>query len=251
MFPDIAAPKMPIAIRTEHIVDENTTFRVQQHGKGLSSAKFTIFGPCRDVATDKSLHATNAAFAESQRQCRTSSSSSTSTPSKQSQQPLMSVDGKYASMDGRRSFFDASGLPLFDLYHRPVAVTWYVELPGRKEKNKDESSATPIARIMPRFSIFKDNLEVSVRNAADHGEEVTLRVQGQDIWKQRTNVYLGEKVVMTAKRTDKMSTYLPGKKLEWIVDIAAGMDMSLASVIVVVLAANMYDSAGQASRSSS
>jgi len=192
MFPDIAAPKIPIAIRTEYIVDEKTTFRVLQHGKGLSSAKFTIFSPFGDVATDKSLHATNAAFAESQRQRRTCSSS-TSTPSKQSQQPLMSVDGKYASVHRRRSFFDASGLPLFDLYCRPVGVTWYVEPPGRKEKNKDESSATPVARIMPRFSIFKDNLEVSVMNAADHGEEVTLRVQGQDIWKQRTNVYLCEK----------------------------------------------------------
>ena len=90
-------------------------------------------------------------------------------------------------------------------------------------------------------------LLVSVKNAAAaDGEEVTLCVEGQDIWKQRTNVYLGDKVVMTAKRTDKLSPYLPGKKVEWSVHVASGMDLSLASMIVVVLAANMYDARMQA-----
>ncbi|KAK2591214.1 hypothetical protein QQS21_011099 [Conoideocrella luteorostrata] len=214
MFPELTAPKLPIAIRTEHTVDKHTTFRVQQHGKGLSGGKFTISGPTAEHTKGSSAKEQQSAA-------------------------LLHVDGKYMSLEEKRAFRDASGLPLFDVYHRAIGVTWYVELPG--------GNGAPIARIMPRFSALKDNLEVCLKNAAADGEEVRLHVRGQDIWKQRTNVYLGDKVVMTAKRTDKLSVYLPTKKLEWVVDIAAGMDISLASLIVVVMAANMYDSSMQSS----
>lgn len=224
MFPELTALKQPIAIRKEHIVDKSTTFRVQQHGKGLSSGKFTVFDP-ETAAGEDDVPSTKGASAE-----------------KRPPQKLMHVDGKYVSLEERRAFCDASGLPLFDVSHRAAGVTWYVELPG--------GNGTPIARIEPRFSMLKDELDVHVKNAAANGEGVTLRARGQDIWKQRTNVYLDDKVVMTAKRTDKLSVYVPGKKLEWAVDIAAGMDISLASVIVVVLAANMYDSSMQSSGTS-
>lgn len=221
MFPELTALKQPIAIRPEYVVNHDTSFQVQQHGKGLSSGRFTIFQPNEQPMKEKS-----------------EKSLSDSPPS----QTIMYVDGKFGSLEAKRSFCDHSGLPLFDLYHKFAGVTWYVELPGGND--------TAIARLAPRASTLKDKLEVSVKNAAANGEETTLHVQGQDIWKQRTNVYLGDKVVMTAKRTDKWSVYVPGKKLEWVVDIAAGMDIALASVIVVVLAANMYDSSMQSSSSS-
>ena len=156
----------------------------------------------------------------------------------------MSVDGKYMPQDGRRSFRDASGLPLFDIQVDKSGASWSLVLPGGDGSGKD---GTPIARITPRSSSLKDNLQVDVQNAAANGEEVTLLVLGQDIWKQRTNVYLGDKVVMTTKRTDKMSTYLPGKKVEWTVDLAAGIDISLAVAILVVMAANMYTTGQQPS----
>lgn len=231
MLPELTAPKQPIAIRTEHIVDKPTSFRVQQHGKGLSSGKFTVFRPKSEVALQKNGKDPGEL-------------SSTAQEKEQEQEPetLMYVEGKYTSLEEKRAFRDASGLPLFELYHRAIGVTWYVELPGR--------NGAPIVCIKPRFSMLKDNLDVQIQNAADDGQEVTLHVQGQDIWKQRTNVYLGDNVVMTAKRTDKLAVYLPGKKLEWDVDIAAGIDVSLASVIMVVLAANMYNSSMKASSSS-
>ena len=213
------ALKQPIAIRNEYVARESTTFRVQQHGKGLSSGRFTIVQP-----DDQS-------FMEKPSSPEKSSDAATE------DQTLMYVDGQFGSLGAKRSFRDASGLPLFDLYRKAAGVTWFVELPG--------GSDTAIARLAPRFSTLKDKLEVTVKNAAGDGEDTTLHVQGQDIWKQRTNVYLGDKVVMTAKRTDKWSVYVPGKKLEWVVDVAAGMDISLAAVIVVVLAANMYDSSMQ------
>lgn len=85
---------------------------------------------------------------------------------------LLYVDGNYSSLESKRSFCDASGLPLFDLYHKSAGVTWYVELPGG-------ASGTPIMRLAPRAISLKDKLEVTVHNAAANGEEVTLHVQGR------------------------------------------------------------------------
>lgn len=224
MIPDFATLKQSIAIRNDYVAKQQTSFRVLQHGKGLSSGKFTVFQPEGTYVSEKS------ACAEKQ-------------PEQSPQNgTLMYVDGQFGTLDAKRSFRDNSGLPLFDLYHKAAGVTWYVELPGGND--------TAIARLAPRFSALKDKLEVCVKNAAANGEDTILHVQGQDIWKQRTNVYLGDKVVMTVKRTDKWSVYLPGKNLEWMVDVVAGMDISLATVIVVVLAANMYDSSMQHSSSS-
>ncbi|KAF7185899.1 hypothetical protein HII31_12772 [Pseudocercospora fuligena] len=212
--PDLFDLKAPIAIRSEHVVDTQTTFRIQQHGIGLHSGNFTVFFP------------NNAERAEASTEPQT----------------LFSVNGKYGTLEERRCFHNASGLPLFELYHKPMGVRWYIELPGGND--------TAIARLAPNFSMFKDNMDVHIKNAAaidGTQEDVILQVRGQDIWKQRTNVYLGEKIIMTAKRTDKLSTYLPGRKIEWDVTVAAGMDLSLASAIIVVMAANMYNSSMQAS----
>ena len=216
IFPAHTSPKRPIAIRFELVVDQHTTFRVQQHGKALFEGKFTIFRPHEEGQSTKA--------------------GSVAGPSNGPPQSaiLMQVDGKYMSRDGRCSFTDASGLPLFELYHKIMGTTWHVELPGGNGKS--------IMRIAPRTCGLKDKLDGFVTYADGDGEEAVLRVGGQDIWKQRTNVTMGDKVVMTAKRTDKLSVYVPGRKLEWMVDVAAGMDMALASVIVVVLAANMYGS---------
>lgn len=74
----------------------------------------------------------------------------------------------------------------------------------------------------------------------DSGQDVVLHVQGQDIWKLRTNVLLGDQVIMITKRLDKLSVYLPGTKVEWMVSVAEGMDIALAFAIVVVMGTNMY-----------
>lgn len=210
MFPELTASKHPIAIRDEHVVDQPTTIRVQQHGKGLSEAKFTVLRDGGQLVNEKA-------------------SAEPSPP-----EAIFQVDGKVLSSQGRRHFTDASGLPIFELYHKFSSATWFVELPGGND--------TAIVRLAPRSSSLKDDLEVMVRNAAANAEETTLRVRGQDIWKQRANVEVDGKVVMTVKKTDKWSSYLPGRNPEWQVDLAAGMDVSLASVIVIVMAANMYDS---------
>ncbi|THY35944.1 hypothetical protein D6D01_00874 [Aureobasidium pullulans] len=96
--------------------------------------------------------------------------------------------------------------------------------------------------LAPRTSVFKDKLDLFVHNAANQGQVVNLEVRGQDVWRMRVNVYLGDQVVMSSKRTEKLAGYIPGKRPDWKVDIGEGLDASLAAVIMVVLAATLYDS---------
>lgn len=207
MIPDLTALKQPIAIRPELVVDNETALRIQRHGNALSSRKFTVFVPTEDNDEKRAF-----------------------------QKEILHVDGRAYSCRERRHFCDASGRPLFDLYHRLLRPTWLVELPD------DKDTGGPIARIKPKIYASKGHFKVIVENRTDSSRQVTLQVRSQDIWKLRTNVYLEntDQVVMTVKRTDKMSVYVPGKKVEWVINVAAGMDLSLASAIVVYMAAMMY-----------
>ncbi|THV89797.1 hypothetical protein D6D26_09642 [Aureobasidium pullulans] len=196
--PDIPMLKQPIALRTELVAQAPETLLVHQHNGGLSSADFSV------------VRESDCAL-------------------------LVSIGGKLLSWTQRRTFHDASGLPLFDLYRKTTGVTWFVELP-------EDRGSEPIMTLAPRTSVFKDKLDLFVHNAANQGQVVNLEVRGQDIWKMRTNVYLGDQVVMSSKRTEKLAGYIPGKRPDWKVDIAEGLDASLAAVIMVVLAATLYDS---------
>lgn len=109
MIPELSTLKQPIAIRPELVVEKNTDFRVRQEGKAASSTKFTVF------TTQSSEIETKDGNSER---------------GKGTIMPLMSVDGKYSSPEERRTFYDATGLPLFDLYHSPQGTTWHIEVPG-------------------------------------------------------------------------------------------------------------------------
>lgn len=192
---------------------KDTSFRIQQQGKGAASTKFTIFSPESNVAKDE-----KGAVSDVQKLPTT----------------LISVDGKHSSAEERHIFLDASGPTLFDLYHTPRGTTWHIEVPG--------GDSPSLVLIEPQYSTMKDDYKVQqFRNAAAaDGQNVVLRVQGQDVRKMRTNVLPGDKVVMTTKGLDKLSVYLPGSKAAWQVDVAEGVDMALAAAIVVVMGANMY-----------
>lgn len=211
MIPNLSALKQPIAIRPELVVEENATFRVRQEGKAASSTKFKVF-------------TTQSREKKTENGDRKGEESTII--------PLMSVDGKYSSPEERRTFYDASGLPLFDLYHSPRGTTWQIEVPG--------GNSPSLAFLEPQGSTVKDDYKLQLGNAMDSRQDVVLHVQGQDIWKLRTNVFLGDQVIMTTKRLDKFSVYLPGTKVEWMVSVAEGMDVALASAIVVVMGTNMY-----------
>ncbi|KAF7590290.1 hypothetical protein BBP40_003027 [Aspergillus hancockii] len=189
--------KQPIALRPEHLASCPSTIRVKQHSKSWSGGDFTI---------------------------------STYPSEGSSATKLFSVDGDFGSLSQRRHFRDSSGLPLFELHRKKSGVTWFVHLPG------DNSDAEPIAAIATKWSAFKDKFDVHIKNAAVNGEDTVLEVRGQDIWKVKTHVYHNGALAMTAKLTDVLSVYVPGKRPEWELTVAEGMDLSLASVIGVLLA---------------
>ncbi|KAE8132833.1 hypothetical protein BDV38DRAFT_287429 [Aspergillus pseudotamarii] len=189
--------KQPIAIRPEHIASCPTTIRVKQHSKSWSGGDFTI-STCEGKAGSVTK--------------------------------LFSVHGDFGSLSQRRHFRDSSGLPLFELHRKKSGVTWFVHLPG------DKSDAEPIATIATKWSAFKDKFDVHMRNAAAGGEDTVIEVRGQDIWKVKTHVYSNGALVMIAKLTDLLSVYVPGKRPEWELTVAKGLDLSLASIIGVLLA---------------
>lgn len=235
MAPTLDNLEQPIGLRPDLVAAETRRLRIKQHA-GFGPSDFTVTGTGNDSSEPESAPAT-----------------------------LFSVDGHVMSWQQRRKFRDGSGLPLFEVARKKAGVTWFVHLPG--------DGGEPIATITTRFHAFKDKFDVYFDNAAGNGEKIQLETRGQDIWKLRTNVYFGERMVMTCKRTDKMSVYVPGKSLEWDVDVVQGMDMSIvryiqrfiqqfqrisalmfnsfqASLIVVVMAQQMYQSSYPSSQSS-
>lgn len=194
MTSTLTSPKHPIAVRLDQIASKSTTLRVNHHSLSWSGGDFTI----------------------------SEWNNTKGTPSEVT--PLFTVSGKVASFTHRHQFLDQTGLPLFDINRKAAGVTWYVRLPD------EDSSHEPIATIAPRWSYFKDKFDVYISNAAMNGEETLIEARGQDIWKLRTNFYANGSLVMTSKRTDKLMAYIPGKRPEWKVDVAKGMDLALVSL---------------------
>ncbi|KAJ5782540.1 hypothetical protein N7457_004314 [Penicillium paradoxum] len=206
MAPTVTSPKQPIAVRLEHIAPRSMSLRVKQHSLSWSGGDFTI----SEWSNDENGSSGNP-------------------------KTLFTVNGKIASLTQRHQFLDKTGLPLFDITRNLAGVTWFVKLPG------GSLSCEPIVTIAPRWSYFKDKFDVYVANAAMDGKEVVIEARGQDIWKLRTNFYVNGTLVMTSKRTDKLTTYIPGKRPEWRMDVAEGMDLALASVLCVYLAEILFN----------
>ncbi|OGE55079.1 hypothetical protein PENARI_c005G02365 [Penicillium arizonense] len=205
MAPSVSNVKQPIAIRTEYTVSDPTSIRVKQHSLSLSGGEFTVskWEPDQSSRLEDSPD-------------------------------ILSVTGKVTSFHQRRHFRDPSGLPLFELSNKSLGSTRFVNLPG------GGSGSEPIAIFAPRFDWHKDKFDLYVKNAVANGEETLLEVRGQDVYKLRTNVWANGALVMTIKRTDRYAPYIPLKRPEWQVDVGGGMDLSLASCIVVYMAETMY-----------
>ncbi|GFF56981.1 hypothetical protein IFM58399_10439 [Aspergillus lentulus] len=165
-------------------------------------------------------------------------------------QTLFTVDGGFASVSQRRRIQDATGLPLFEIARKRLGVTWFVHIPGSKER----ADPHPVATVVPQRHMLMDKFDVHFSNAAggnDGREEIVLSVRDQDIWKSRTHEYYGDALVMTSKLKDMVAVYVPGKRPEWEIEVAEGVDLSLAAIIGVLLAAMLYQSSvtGKASES--
>ncbi|PIG90130.1 hypothetical protein AARAC_001907 [Aspergillus arachidicola] len=89
---------------------------------------------------------------------------------------------------------------------------------------------------------LKDKFDVHLNNAATDGGETVLEARGQDIFKSKTHVYYKGALVTAIKLKDMVSVYIPGKGPTWELEVAEGMDLSLAAIIGVVLATVLYQS---------
>lgn len=189
-LPDPIEPKLPIAIRNEHIAPYPTTIRIKRHFSILDGGDFTISTCVDDEAPEDK------------------------------ESKLFYVDSDLVPGRGlsqRRSFLDASGLPVFTLATKgngASSYTWHVELPG-------DSTAEPVAVLAPRWDLFTNKMHVYVMNAADNGAEVKLEVRGLVMfWKFTTEVYLDGALVVSAKVKDIRHS-------QWLVKVARGFDVSL------------------------
>lgn len=227
--PNLPALKTPIAIRKDHIATSPTTLRIKQKCMRASLGDFEV----------------------------TSSSTTASEPisSDPKDHPLFTVAGKTLSLSQRRSVLDASGLPVFDVHRETLGETWFVKLPGAQKRGGEWMARLEPQRVTEwsqwRES-WKERIDVYVRNCCAGGEdvfgggggggsgrEVELRVRGQDIWKKRTSVFLGDgetdieqhnNKVLDIRLVNLASTYMPFvKDNEWEVQVAEGFDVSLVS----------------------
>lgn len=200
----------PIALRPDHIAACTTTLFVTQHqGAKLHSEGEEITVKRQPYLQEKSENRDQG-------------------------EKLFSIDSEVVPLSQRRFFRDASGLPLFELVQKKAGVTWFVYLPGQKEKGNEGEA---IAAIAPRWNPLKNKLDVYVRNAGD-GKEKKLKVRGLDMAKSRTHVYYLDQLAMDATRVDAHKSVT---RLEWRVEVAKGLDVSL----VCVSAGGLVDANGR------
>lgn len=193
--------KQPIALRQEHIASSTTKLRLQS--TSWAGGEYEVSSTAAPDGTG-------------------SSSDSDSNV-------LYKVDGKAVSWRQQRYFRDASGLPLFELHRKAAGVTWFVDIPGR-------NSEQPLATLAPQWHMLKDKCDVHFSNSAAGGEETVLAVRGQDIWKRWTYVYIGDHaLVMRVRLIDMVAVYLPTKRRSWEIEVAEGLDLSLVSVVAMLM----------------
>lgn len=219
--PILGTLKRPLAIRPEYVAPQPTTLRIKQSSASWSRGDFIVFREDESLPGYDEAESSKASSSETEPERSRERPGETRT-SGANKESLFSVEGRAFSMTKKRVVRDASGLPLFDVYQKLLSTTWLVQLPG-------ETGDTPLARLSrdAPLGALKTKFDLTVY---PHGREaVELHVQEEDMWKLRTNVFMGSKAIMTAKRTDKKTAYIPVKGFEWVVDVAEGMDTSLVS----------------------
>ncbi|KAL4906228.1 hypothetical protein BDW74DRAFT_151542 [Aspergillus multicolor] len=218
-MPSLSPLSHPLAIRPEHVAQCTTTLKVKQQSNTLSSGNFTVSRIDASGRPESEAEST----------------------------PLFTVTSPFASWTRRRTFLDASGLPLFEIASVRLGGMWTLHLPGSSRKTEQ-----PIATILPkRRSGAGDKFDVHLHlkgDAADAAEErePVLEVRGQDAFGSVTHVFHRKtaKCVMSV-RLEKRGMFagyvVPFRRPEWEVSVAKGMDVSLASAITVLLAMMLYN----------
>jgi hypothetical protein len=186
-----------VGIRAEQICTEPTSLRLKKHSsKSSSSGGYTI----SDASGDNTL---------------------------------LTVDKKASDWNSRRSFYDASGIRLFDLsYDSKVTSAWSIVLPDQEDN--------PVGTIFRR-SYGQEGDYVGIRFVDDTTErEVDLSVRAKFTVKKDDQcstskdvcVYYDDKLVVQTKMIKRYMSRIPFKDNEWDVHVAQGFDISLVSFSV-------------------
>lgn len=198
----------PIAVRPEFITTEETTVRVKELDNSVLTRDFVV------TKVDGPL--------------------------------LIQASGKTISNNLRREFTDADGLPLFELRQnraQKADKAWSLSLPGAEQGDDVLAVAFRMFLVHTKFDVKFRNLAVpSTDHNTVYRDRVTLQVRGQDLSNMSAHVsYEGKKIMHICREADadgQRAAYKHayGYRTEWEVKVAQGVDLSLAAIIVIVLA---------------
>jgi hypothetical protein len=183
----------PIGIRAEQICTEPTSLRLKQHSSKSSSYSYTI-----DDASGGNT--------------------------------LFTADKKSSDWFSRRSFYDASGIRLFDLsYDSKATSIWSITLPDQE--------SNPVGTIFRR-SHGQEGDYVGIRFVDDTTDrEVNLSVRAKFTVKKADQcltskdvcLYYDGALVVQTKMIKRYMARMPFKDKEWDLHVAQGFDKSLVS----------------------
>lgn len=199
----LKAPERQVAFRQEHIADEKTTLILKPHGDAQSENAYKI------------THEEGA--------------------------PAFTATGRKHSDRSCREVRDASGLPLFDIYKKPLSspFSWVVTLPGSKP-----SADAAIAKATPQWSWGSINLSLEFRNVAavetkdEEDKKLSLMVKKHGMALSFFDVVDGDRRIadiresvnhnekLALRRGSRGGSHRPALDLI----VAPGMDISLVRV---------------------
>jgi hypothetical protein len=181
----------PIGIRAEHTCTEPTSLRLKQHSSKSSSCSYTI----SDASGDSTL---------------------------------FTADKKSSDWFSRRSFYDASGIRLFDLsYDSKATSIWSITLPDQENN--------PVGTLFRR-SHGQEGDYVGIRFVDDTTErEVNLSVRAkftvkkgdQSLTSKDVCLYYDGTLAVQTKMIKRYMARMPFKDKEWDLHVAQGFDKSL------------------------
>ncbi|EMC96970.1 hypothetical protein BAUCODRAFT_434772 [Baudoinia panamericana UAMH 10762] len=207
VIPTVTSPDHPMAIRSEYMTSQDTMIKIRELDNNVHTRDFVI-------TDDDST--------------------------------LMQISGRTISRNLKREFTDATGLPLFELRRNPSqkqAGEWSVSLPGADDGNDVLWINFKMFFVHTRFDIkFRNLAPPSTDQTQSYQDAVALEVRGQDLSNLVAYVTYNNKRIMHVRREgDESGTraaykHAYGYRTQWEVMVAAGVDVSLAAIIVIILA---------------
>ncbi|RMY80626.1 hypothetical protein D0862_12656 [Hortaea werneckii] len=150
---------------------------------------------------------------------------------------LFEVIGQRKSSSRRRDLVDpATGESLFQLRRRYLNLKeqWYLEFAGNEQSSRQLNFSVAMKwKGWANFDITMDNA------AASKAESITLEVRARSIRHITWDVILEGRTIIEARKIPGVEA--PGETARirnnpaWEVDVVAGIDLSLASIIAVIL----------------